>query len=143
MEEFDQAHSDNPKFMLWSTDMSMVKILLDFIRAERSGNWMQHVEAFTAMLPWFTIYDHTNYARWGPVYLADIKSWRRQLHAEFPDGKIVVKRTKRRFYQVLADQAIEWINKTCKMHYGIISMTRNDQATEKFIVTWSKRSCIS
>ena len=68
-----QAHSDNPNFKMWSTYISMIEILLDFIRAERSGNWMQHVEAFTAMLPWFTIYDHTNYARWGPVYLADMK----------------------------------------------------------------------
>jgi len=46
-----------------------------------------------------------------------------EIHAEFLDGNIVVKRTKRRYNQVLADQAIEWINKkTCKMHYGIIGI---------------------
>ena len=38
MEEFDQAHSDNPNFMLWSTYISMVEILLDFIKAERIDN---------------------------------------------------------------------------------------------------------
>ncbi|KAH3735039.1 hypothetical protein DPMN_041499 [Dreissena polymorpha] len=26
------------------------------------------------MLPWLMVYDHTNYARWGPVYQADIKA---------------------------------------------------------------------
>ena len=97
MEEFDQAHSDNPNFMLWSTYMSMAKILLGFIRAERDGNWILHLEAFTAMLQRPTIYDHKNYARWGPVYLADMKLFETtvpEVHAEFLDGNIVVKRTK-------------------------------------------------
>jgi len=31
----------------------MVDILLDFIiRIERDGNWILHLEIFTAMLPW-------------------------------------------------------------------------------------------
>ena len=38
MEEFEQAHSDNRSFMLWLTYMSMVEILLDFIKAERIDN---------------------------------------------------------------------------------------------------------
>ena len=44
-----QAYSDNPNFVLWSTYMSMVEILLDFIRTEKDGNWIPHLEAFTAM----------------------------------------------------------------------------------------------
>ena len=65
---------------MWSTYMNMVEILLDFIRAERDGNWTLHLEAFAAMLPWLTIYDHTNYARWGPVYLEDMKLLEMQHH---------------------------------------------------------------
>jgi len=38
MEEFDQAHSDNPNFTLWAAYVSTVEILLDFIRAEMDGN---------------------------------------------------------------------------------------------------------
>jgi len=63
MEEFNQAHSDSPNFMLWSTHVATVEILLDFIRAERDGNWIQRLETFNAMLPCFTIYNHTNYTR--------------------------------------------------------------------------------
>ena len=62
--------------------MSMVEILLDFIRAEREGNWNLHLEAFAAMLPWLIIYDHTNYAKWGPVYLAKMKTLK-TLHLRF------------------------------------------------------------
>ena len=124
--------------------MNMVEILLDFIRAERDGNWTLHLEAFAAMLAWLTIYDHTNYARWGPMYLADMKLLEMtapEVYAEFMQGNFVVKRTKRRFNQVPADQATEWINKTCKMQNGLIC--RNDQTRDKFCVTWAERSRIS
>lgn len=98
------------------------------------------------MLPWLTIYDHTNYARWGPVYLADMKLLEKtapKVYAEFIDGNFVVKTTKRRFNQVPADQATEWMNRTCKMQNGITGITRNDQARDKFCITWSERSCIT
>ena len=46
MEEFYKAHSDNPNFMLWSAYMSMVEIMLDFIRAERDGMQSFLMESF-------------------------------------------------------------------------------------------------
>ena len=98
------------------------------------------------MLPWLTIYDHTNYARWGPVYLADMKLLEMtapEVYAEFMQRNFVVKRTKRRFNQVPADQATEWINKPCKMQNGIIGITGNDQNRDKLCVTWTERSQIS
>ena len=64
MKDFEREHSDNPNFKLWSSYMNMIQILLDFIQAEQEGNWNLHLEAFAAMLPWLTIYDHTNYAKW-------------------------------------------------------------------------------
>ena len=39
MEEFDKEFSDFPNFVLWRTYMKMVEILLDFIRANRDGDW--------------------------------------------------------------------------------------------------------
>ena len=98
------------------------------------------------MLPWLTIYDHTNYARWGPVYLADMKLLEvtaPEVYAEFMQGNFVVKSTKRRFNQVPADQATEWINKPCKMLNGSIGITRNDQTRDKLCVNWAERSRIS
>ena len=143
--KFSKTHCDNPNFRMWSTYMNMVEILLDFIRAEKDGNCTLHLEVFAAMLPWLTIYDHTNYARCGPVYLADIKLLEMtapEVSAEFMQGNFIVKRTKRRFNQVPADQATEWINKTCKMQNGIIGITRDYQNTDKFCVTWADRSRI-
>jgi len=138
MEEFDNAHSPNHNFRLWTSYMQMVELLLAMIRAYRDGNWDLHLESFAAMLPWLTIYDHTNYARLGPVYLAGMENLETKapkVHVEFIAGNFVVKRTNKRFNQVLADQATEWMNKTCKVQNGIIGITRNDQARDKFCVT--------
>ena len=106
MKDFEREHSDNPNFKLWSSYMKMIEILLDFIQAEQEGNWNLHLKAFAAMLPWLTIYDHTNYAKWGPVYLAEMKnpeSIAPEVYAEFMNGNFVVKRSKRRFNQVPAE----------------------------------------
>ena len=65
------------------------------------------------------------------------------MYAEFMNGNFVVKRSKRRFNQVPADKATEWINKACKMQNGIIGIKRNDQAQDRFCVTWFEQSQIS
>lgn len=78
------------------------------------------------MLPWLTIYDHTNHAQWRHIYLAYVIGLKKtvpEVHTKFTAKNFVVKRTKRHFNQVPADQATEWINKTCKMKNGIIGIT--------------------
>ena len=51
-EDFDKE-IQNPTFVYWRQYMSLVQILLRFIRAEREGNWDLHLSSFAAMLPWF------------------------------------------------------------------------------------------
>ena len=105
-----------------------------------------HLEAFAAMLPWLTAYDHLNYARWGPVYLAkmkDLENRAPEVYTEFMNGNFVVKRSNNHFSQIPTDQATEWINTLCKLNNGIIGITRNDSARDKFCITWAFRSNIS
>ena len=69
--------------------MEMVSILMGFIRADREENWDLHLHIFVKMLPWFALYDHTNCARWGPVYSVDMKqleSTAPDVHREFMTG---------------------------------------------------------
>ena len=101
MEEFDNALS--------KSQLQAVDILHENGRAPashdqslqyRNWNWDLHLESFAAMLPWLTIYDHTNYARWGPVYLAgreNLEAKAPKVRAEFIAGNFVVKRTNKRF----------------------------------------------
>ena len=92
------------------------------------------------------VYDHTNYARWGTVYLADIKALEYaapEVFKEFIEGHFVVRLKEKAFNGVPVDQATEWINRMCKTTGGIIGITRQDQARDRFCITWSVRSEVS
>ena len=145
-EEFHTMLKQNSNNAFWLQYLEMVEILFSFVRANRDGDWLLHLDSFAAMLPWLTIYDHVNYARWGPVYLADMRELAQtspEVHEEFLAGNFVVKRHAGRFNQVPVDQATEWVNKVCKLSNGIIGITRNDTARDRFCTTWSERSQIS
>jgi hypothetical protein len=141
--DFNKEFTSDPSVAFWNDYIEMVETLLDFIRAHRDGNWQLHLDSFAAMLPWMTLYDHTNYARWGTVYLADMKCLPQEVKAEFEAGNFVCKKTRHRFNQVPFDQATEWMNRLCKTSQGIIGITRNDSARDRFCTTWSERSQIS
>ena len=111
--------------------MKMVSILLLFIRAERTGNWEMHLSAFKQMLPWFGLYDHVNYLRWGTVYVADasqLDKTHKDVHKEFLNGQFVVKTTNKAFNQVSTDQALEHVNKVGNVAGGLVGITRSEGA---------------
>ena len=58
-------------------------------------------------------------------------------------GNFVVKRSNRCFNQVPVDQATEWMNRMCKISNGIIGITWNDPARDRFCATWAERSHVS
>ena len=82
----------------------------------------------------------------GPVYLVEMKGLKisnPELYQESMEGNFVVKRKDGRFNQVPIDQATEWQNKICKISNGIIGITRNDTARDKFCITWAERYFVS
>lgn len=125
-DEFHNMLKKNPNHAFWLQYLQLVEILLSFIWANRDGDWLLHLASFEAMLPWLTVYDHLNYARWGPVYLADMKGLLKTapvVYEEFLAGNFDVKRHSGRFNQVPVDQATEWVNKVCKLSNGMIGIT--------------------
>ena len=130
----------NPNFEYWWNYMEMVRILLLFIRAQREELWQLHLCAFHKMLPFFHRYDHTNYARWGAVYLAEMKQLPAEVQAEFDNGNWVVKGSPRRFNQVDPDQGQEWINGTGKRGGGIVGITRTTAALCRWTLSYNLRA---
>ena len=108
--------------------MEMVQTLLHFTRAQRVGDWELHLHAFKSMLPFFMRYDHTNYARWGTVYLTEMHQLPPEIQEEFSKGNFVVKRTQKAFKQVDPDQSQEWLNGTSKKGGGIVGITKTPTA---------------
>lgn len=68
-------------FGFWVEYIVMVLMLLQFIKAEQTGNWKLHLSPTAAMIPHFYSMDRLNYAQWLPVYISDMK----MLESNHPD----------------------------------------------------------
>ncbi|MES9881882.1 MAG: hypothetical protein ABW185_13470, partial [Sedimenticola sp.] len=143
LSEFGESHATDSNFMLWWEYLNMVRVLLMFIRAQRDGLWDLHLTAFSNMLPYFHRYDHTNYAKWGVIYLAEMKQLPEEIAEQFQLGNFVVKLGKARFNQVDPDQAQEWLNGTGKRSGGIVGITKNISALSRWSLSFSMRTEIS
>ena len=67
-----ELKSRSKMFDFWNGYITMVMNLVQFIKAERTGNWSLHLAATSEMVPHFYAHSRPNYARWLPVYLADM-----------------------------------------------------------------------
>ena len=61
-----------PTFQFWVQYRDMVRILQDFIRADREQDWKLHLASFSEMLEYMSALDRTHYTRWGVPYLMDM-----------------------------------------------------------------------
>jgi len=134
---------DNPNFTYWWNYMDMVEILLQFTRAQRDGLWDLHLDSFRRMLPYFMRYDHTNYARWGSIYLAEMKQLPEDVLLEFQNGNFVVKQSEQLFTQVDPDQSQEWLNAVGKKGGGIVGITKTPSALSRWALSYNLRSQIA
>ena len=66
-----------------------------------------------------------------------------EVYNDFLDGNFVVKRSEHGSNQVPIDQATEWQKRMCKISNGIIGITHNDTARDRFCITWCERLLIS
>ena len=96
------------------------------------------------MLQFLFRYDHVNYARCVTVYLAEMSVLPPEvLHVdEFQERNFVVKRTDRRFNQVLADRSTEWLNAVGKKSGGLVGITREASALSRWELPYNLRTVI-
>ena len=62
----------DPTASLWIQYLVMIRILRNFIRAERLGNWYLHHEAVSEMLPYVASSGHSLYAKSASIYLSSM-----------------------------------------------------------------------
>ena len=67
-----QKREASDAFAFWTNYTNMVLLLLDYIWEERDGQRGKHLSAVTAMLQYFFVTEHHNYAKWCSVYVADM-----------------------------------------------------------------------
>ena len=84
----------------------MVNIVIQFIKKERTADWDLHLTTVADMLPHFLAMDRQNYARWLPIYLADMNNLaaaHSRVYEEFMSGGHAVSRSSHPFVQVWRD----------------------------------------
>jgi hypothetical protein len=141
--EFKATSNRDPSLVFWMSYLDMVSTLLMFTHAERDGIWDLYLYAFRCMLPWFFRYDHTNYARWGAVYIADTTQLPAEILQEFRAGNFVVKQSNAKYNYVDPDQSQEWLNATGKKGGGIVGITRTATELSRWSLSYNLRFHIS
>ena len=63
---------NHPQFLYWSKTLKLEILFLQFMRAQREGNFLMYIEALGSIIPWMFAMDHFHYARWLSVHERDL-----------------------------------------------------------------------
>ena len=125
----------------------MVMILLQVIKADRTGNWNLHLSSTAAMIPHFFNMDRTNIACWMPVYLADMHKLEVRHHnvfKKFSAGNHSISQSQQPFAKVWTDMALEQsIKLDSKSKGGIVGISPRKDAVERWFSTSHKWAAIT
>ena len=85
---------NGPLSCFWMSYTDIVgDVLLGLIRASHEGNWQLHLYAIRNMIPWCYTYDKINYARYLPVYYAqmiNLLSEHPNVYSNFMNGRFFI-----------------------------------------------------
>ena len=141
----EQERTRSPMFSFWDEYIRMVMLLLQLLKAERTGNWRLHLSAASSMTSYFFADDRHNYSRWLPVYLADVEQLQQKhptVYQRFMEGDHVISRSSQPFSSVWTDMALEQsINSKSKR--GIVGISLNADALHRWFVTCRERAAIT
>lgn len=129
---------NGPMKAFWGSYLEMVSLLLQLIRATREGNWLLHLSCIEKIIPYMFAYDNINYARYLPVYLAQMTNLPRtnpQAHHHFLSGSFGVQRSRKHgFSQLPVDQTIEQtVNRSSKARGGIVGFSLKKGAVQRWM----------
>jgi len=142
-----QSKAKSKIFAFWEGYGEMVKLLLQFVKAKRTGNWELHLLSVSAIVPHFFAMDRPNYARSLPVYIMGMRQLATkhpQVHQEFVNGCHAVSRSGKPFAQMWTDMALEQtINADSKSKGGIIGISQNPGALDRWFLTSHERASVT
>ena len=73
IERLKNETNDQRTSALWFQLLEMIDIALNFLRAERTGNWLMHLNAIKLMLPFLAATGHNNYVKSIYVYVQQME----------------------------------------------------------------------
>ena len=127
-------------FAYWDSFLEYGNILLRLLRADRQADFIMHIQAVIETVPYFFLAGRINYARYTPVYIAEMKRLQEKeplMYRHMMEGGFVVRRSASRVFNcVPTDQALEQtINREAKSQGGVIGFTLRKGALLRWLMT--------
>ena len=123
----------SPTFQYWDTILTIEIYIFVFVRAHREKNFFLFVEALEKIVEFFFAFDHYNYARWVSVHIRDMSSIPSSIKQDFINNWVVSK-SQHRFSSIPIDQAHEQLNAVVKGKGGVIGLTENPVAVQRWLL---------
>ena len=95
------------------------------------------MENTESLIKYFFAHDHLNYARLLPLYISTMQEAEKQhpdIWAEYLKGNFCVTKGVAGFTSIAPDHAIEHENGALKVIGGIVGITQNEKALDKFFL---------
>ena len=105
-------------------------LVLIFVRSHRERNLALYIEALEALVPWFFVLDHHNYARWVPVHIQDMMTITSGIREQLQQFWIF-RKTLHQFPAMPLDQEHEQNNAKVKKTGGAIGLNENAIALKR------------
>ena len=125
--------------------IDIVETLLYLVRSSREGNWILHLYAIRAVLPWCFAYDRINYSHYLSVYYAEMT----KLSIDHPDVHVQLENRgfsvqlgrHNPFGRIPVDQTIEeTVNKDTQTSGGTKGFSLKPAALSRYYLTAEYRS---
>ena len=129
IEDFQKVGREQSEtFAFWNNFLYGSDILLHLLRAEREANFELHLIATCEAIPWFTAAGRSTYAKFVPVYVADMKALEQaqpESYRHMCNSGFTVRRSENhKFNCIAANQALQQtVNKDGKSKGGVIGLT--------------------
>ena len=128
----------------WVQHLDRMWLVLQLIRSLKENDFTLYKSSLKSMAPLFFIMDHQNYARYLTAYVASLD----QIDCSHPQAShhlrecaLSVTRSKYKASGTAVDQTIEQtINKHAKSAGGVVGLSRNLQAYDRWILTRHERA---
>ncbi|CAG9761624.1 unnamed protein product [Ceutorhynchus assimilis] len=120
--------------------------ILTYIKATREKQFDLHLENTDALIKYFFAHDHLSYARLLPLYLSSMAFVRKhhpEIWQEFVSGNFSVSKSDIPFTAIGPDHAIEHENRKLKVSGGIVGITKNMSALNRYFMIASELSQIT
>ena len=132
IERFRNTLTNQARF--YNNYMAMFEIVLLFVRSSRQNDWHLHLSSLNKFVKYFFAHDQLNYARLTPVYIATMLELKKydQSSWEYLSNNFSINKSAVPFTAIGSDHALEQDNRKMKVTGGIIGLTQNQSALNRY-----------